>query len=134
MIILVMGELAAMRPAALSPLPGMVMSSSTTSGTSSLTRLTASLAGLYKRLGQEAEHKRVVELARKLPKEANEDEYQQACFEALCGNIDEALRLLKLALDTNLKTPDFANNDSDFDFLKDDKRFQDLVRSKPTIM
>ena len=96
-------------------------------------RLTASLAGLYKRKGEEAEHKRVVELARKLPQQENEDEYQQACFEALCGNVDEALRLLKIALENRLKTPEFANNDSDFDFLKDDKRFQDLVNFEPAI-
>jgi tetratricopeptide (TPR) repeat protein len=97
-------------------------------------RLTASLAGLYKRLGEDAEHKRVVELARQLPQQPNEDEYQQACFEALCGNADEALRLLKIALEKELHTGEFANNDSDFDFLKNDKRFQDLVRSKPEVM
>jgi hypothetical protein len=77
------------------------------------------------RLGREAEAQAQIEIARKLIDK--ESEYNRACFEAICGNHDEALRLLKIALEKKLSSPDWARQDPDFERLRSDPRFQELV-------
>ena len=56
-----------------------------------------------------------------------DDEYDRACFEANCGNIDIALELLKVGLEKNQVTKKWAKNDPDFENIRDDPRFKELV-------
>jgi tetratricopeptide (TPR) repeat protein len=89
----------------------------------------ASLAACYRRLGREAEYVQQVKIARELTEKWTDDEYNGACFEALCGNVDEALALLKVALEKKQLTPDHAHRDTDFDFIREDPRFKALLNS-----
>jgi tetratricopeptide (TPR) repeat protein len=89
----------------------------------------ASLAACYRRLGREAEYVQQVKIARELTEKWTDDEYNGACFEALCGNVDEALALLKVALEKKQLTPDHARRDTDFDFIREDPRFNALLSS-----
>ncbi|MCZ7667845.1 MAG: tetratricopeptide repeat protein [Chloroflexi bacterium] len=84
-----------------------------------------SLAGIYRKLGQEEAYEKQVTIARELI--ANEGEYNRACFEAICGNVTEAIALLEQAIAKVPNDRKLAQTDSDFDFIRDDPRFQALV-------
>src|SRR5450432_66310 len=87
----------------------------------------AALAVCYKKLGNESSYKSLIQEALQLPPQADEDDYSNASFEALCGRNDEALHFLKIALDNQLRSPEFASQDTDFEFIRDDPRFRELV-------
>ena len=57
-----------------------------------------------------------------------DDEYFQASIEALCGNADKAIGLLEIAFEKELRSPDFANRDPDFDFIRNNSAFKALVK------
>jgi tetratricopeptide (TPR) repeat protein len=83
------------------------------------------LAGSYRRLGKEAEADEHIKVA--LPRLEAETEYNRACFEAICGNTDQAIVLLRLALEKKQTSPDWVRGDPDLDFIRDDPRFKELV-------
>ncbi|MDP3186038.1 MAG: tetratricopeptide repeat protein [Anaerolineales bacterium] len=83
------------------------------------------LAGYYRRLGQENEAKKHITIA--LPTMKDETEYNRACFEAICGNADQALVLLRDALEKKQTSVDWVRRDPDFEFVHDDPRFKALV-------
>ncbi len=83
------------------------------------------LAGSYRRLGLETEANSHIKVA--LPRLDAETEYNRACFEAICGNTDQAIELLKLALEMKQTSPEWVRGDPDLDFIRDDPRFQALV-------
>lgn len=83
------------------------------------------LAGYYRRLGQENEAKKHITIA--LPTMKDETEYNRACFEAICGNADQALALLRDALEKKQTSVDWVRRDPDFEFVHDDPRFKALV-------
>jgi tetratricopeptide (TPR) repeat protein len=56
-----------------------------------------------------------------------ENEYNQACFEAVCGNTEKALELLKIGLHNSQTTKDWARNNPDFENIRDDPRFKELI-------
>ena len=56
-----------------------------------------------------------------------EDEYTRACFEAVCGSADRALDLLRSALEKRQAPPEWARQDSDFEAIRDELRFQELI-------
>ena len=85
----------------------------------------SSLVAVLRRLKQDEEAAQQIEIARKLMEK--ESEYNRACFEAICGNIEESLRLLKIALENKEIEIDWARQDPDFDFIRDDPRFKELV-------
>ena len=88
------------------------------------------LFGTLRRLGREEEARREGEIARPLME--TESAYNRACFAALRGDKEEALRLLKVALD---KAPGYrlwARRDPDLESLHDDPRFRDLVGGAPS--
>ncbi len=58
---------------------------------------------------------------------AGEKEYDQACFAAICGNSDEAIELLKIALEKKQTSLDWVRRDPDLDFIRDDPRFKAIV-------
>jgi len=53
--------------------------------------------------------------------------YKLACFAALAGETDEAFEHLELAIDDSPGIREFAGQDSDFDPVRDDARFAELV-------
>jgi tetratricopeptide (TPR) repeat protein len=84
-----------------------------------------SLFGLLKKLRKKDEAKKHEKIAHKLIKK--DDEYNRACFESLCGNVDEALALLKIAIEKELSDKEWAKEDPDFENLRDDPRFWEIV-------
>lgn len=84
-----------------------------------------SLAGLYRKLGHKTEYEKQIKLVRELI--VNENEYNRARFDAICGNVDEAFSLLKVALEKKQTSKEWARRDPDFDFIRDDPRFKTLV-------
>jgi len=67
----------------------------------------------------------MVEAARE--RMADESAYNRACLAAIAGDVDEALALLEEALEDRPGMRDWARRDPDFEFIRDDPRFQDLV-------
>ena len=63
---------------------------------------------------------------------SGENEYNQACLEAICGNADHALELLRIALETKQTHVNWARNDPDLDSLHDDHRFNDILSAYST--
>ena len=84
-----------------------------------------SLAGCYRKRGQEAEYMEQLSKAREFI--AQESEYDQACFEAISGNVDQALVLLNVAFEKNQVSPAWAQHDPDLEFIRDDPRFNALM-------
>lgn len=86
----------------------------------------ATLSGYYRRMGLE-------ELARRHINKAlnntfqNENEYNRACLESICGNSDSALEFLEQALQKQQSYADWALHDPDLDFVRNDPRFLPLI-------
>jgi tetratricopeptide (TPR) repeat protein len=83
------------------------------------------LAGYYRRINKEAEAQEHIAIAR--PTMENENEYNRACFESICGNIDQAIEFLKAALDKQQIQIDWVRSDPDLDFIRTDPRFDALL-------
>ena len=86
----------------------------------------ATLGGYYRKKGNEelaAEH---IEKARTLLAK-DENEYNRACMEAICGNTDQSLELLELALKNKQTYVNWACKDPDLDFIRSDPRFRALL-------
>ena len=92
----------------------------------------ATLSGCYRRMGLD-------ELARQhITKALNntfrdENEYNRACLESICGNSDRALEYLEQALQKQQSYTDWALHDPDLDFVRNDPRFLTLVSRYATI-
>jgi tetratricopeptide (TPR) repeat protein len=56
-----------------------------------------------------------------------ETEYNQSCFEAICGNTEKALELLKIGLEKGQTSKNWARRDPDFENIRDDPRFKELI-------
>ncbi len=65
--------------------------------------------------------------ARGRPLAEQEDEYAQACFESVIGNLDAAVDLLEIALARKQLTAGWARIDPEFVFLQDHPRYQALL-------
>jgi len=57
----------------------------------------------------------------------NENEYNRACFESICGNMEKALNLLKIALEKGQSSKEWVKQDPDLENLRDDPRFKEIV-------
>jgi tetratricopeptide (TPR) repeat protein len=86
----------------------------------------ATLGGYYRKMGLE-------ELAQKHLGKAmknifdSENEYNRACLEAICGNADQAIELLRVALMNKQTYVDWVLRDPDLDFIRQDSRFKQLI-------
>lgn len=86
----------------------------------------ATLSGYYKKMGME-------ELAQKHIGKAmknffdTENEYNRACLQALCGKSDEAISLLRIALEKKQTYADWVMRDPDLDTIRQDPRFKQLI-------
>ncbi len=85
----------------------------------------ASLIRVLKSLGKVQDAAEQERLARELV--TKEREYNQAFFEAVCGNVDQALEFLKTALEKGQVTKSWARQDPDLENLRADPRFKALV-------
>jgi tetratricopeptide (TPR) repeat protein len=83
------------------------------------------LAGYYRRLGQENEALKHIDIAS--PTMKGETEYNRACFAAICGDADQAISLLKESLEKKQTSQDWVRRDPDFEFIRSDPRFAELV-------
>lgn len=83
------------------------------------------MAEVYRKMGHEAEYMQYITQARE--NISKESKYNQACFEAVCGNVEKALELLEMALKSGEESQQWARNDPDFDRIRDDPRFKALV-------
>lgn len=86
----------------------------------------ATLGGYYRKNGNEELAKEHIEKARDLIAN-DENEYNRACMEAICGNIDYSLELLELALKNKQAYVNWARKDPDLDFIRSDPRFYELL-------
>jgi len=84
----------------------------------------ATLAGYYRKLGMEQEYQYHFAIAKRNIED--ESEYNQACFQAICGNVEAAISLLKTALQEKQTSMDWVSRDPDFDNIRSDARFQAL--------
>lgn len=85
-----------------------------------------SLIRVLKSLGRSKEANEQEQIARGLSQKENE--YNQACFEAICGNTDKALELLKIGLEKKQSTKSWARQDPDLENIRNDPRFKELVK------
>ncbi|MGD0879430.1 MAG: tetratricopeptide repeat protein [Anaerolineales bacterium] len=83
------------------------------------------LAANYRRVGNEAEAQKHIEIAR--PSMEYEKEYNRACFESISGNADEAFALLEKALDKDQLQIAMLRTDPDLDFIRSDARLEALI-------
>lgn len=88
-------------------------------------RCRSSLVGFMQKVGRETEAAELIKIARALI--AKESAYNRSCFEAICGNADEALALLKTALEKRESPLEWVEREPDFDFLRGDPRFAVLI-------
>ena len=84
-----------------------------------------SLLGLLKKLGREDEAKEHEQIA--LIFIQKEDEYNRACFEAIRGKTDTALKLLEIWFTKAPSAKKWAKQDPDLENIRDDPRFKELV-------
>jgi tetratricopeptide (TPR) repeat protein len=86
----------------------------------------AALGGYYRKMGLE-------ELAQKHIGKAmkniynSESEYNQACLEAICGNSDQAIELLRIALQEKQTYVNWVMHDPDLDTIRENPRFKQLI-------
>jgi hypothetical protein len=57
----------------------------------------------------------------------SENEYNRACLEALCGNIEQSIELLRIALKNKQTYVDWVLRDPDLDSIRRDPRFKQLI-------
>jgi tetratricopeptide (TPR) repeat protein len=84
-----------------------------------------SLFGLLQKLERESEAREHEKIAHLLIQK--EDEYNRACFEAICGNTDKALELLRVGLKKGQSSQEWTRRDPDFENLREDPGFKELV-------
>jgi tetratricopeptide (TPR) repeat protein len=88
----------------------------------------ASIGSLYRKMGLHDLAQKHIDVALQNVYE-EENEYNQACLEAICGNTDRALELLQVAIEENPSYINWAQHDPDLDVLHHDERFYMLIQS-----
>ena len=86
----------------------------------------ASLGGYYKKIGLDELAQKHIGKAMKHIYES-ENEYNRACMDAITGNVDRAINLLRIALENKQTYVDWVLNDPDLDSLRREERFQMLI-------
>jgi tetratricopeptide (TPR) repeat protein len=86
----------------------------------------ATLGGYYRKKGLEELAQKHIGIAMKSIFDS-ENEYNRACLAAICGNTDQALELLRIALINKQTYVDWILRDPDLDFIRQDPRFKQLV-------
>ncbi len=84
-----------------------------------------SLYVLLRKLGKDQEASQYELLVRAMI--YTDIEYNQACFEAFCGNTEKALKLLKIGLEKGQSSKEWARQDPDLENIRNNPRFKELV-------
>jgi tetratricopeptide (TPR) repeat protein len=86
----------------------------------------ATLGGYYRKMGlEELAQQHIGKAMRNIYD--SESEYNRACLEAICGNIDQAIELLRVALKNKQTYVEWVIHDPDLDFIRQDPRFKQLI-------
>ena len=83
-------------------------------------------------LGKEELAEKQIKLAR--PIVENENEYNLAVFESVCGNADKAIQMLAIALEKKQIGLNTLQRDPNLDFIRHDPRFQRLIELHDPIL
>jgi tetratricopeptide (TPR) repeat protein len=86
----------------------------------------ATLGGYYRKMGLEDLAQKHIGKAMRIIYDS-ENEYNRACLEAICGNVDKAIELLQIALRNKQTYVDWVLRDPDLDFIRGDPRFKQLI-------
>jgi tetratricopeptide (TPR) repeat protein len=86
----------------------------------------ATLGGYYRKMGLEELAQQHIGKAMKNIYDS-ESEYNRACLEAICGNVDQAIELLRVALKNKQTYVEWVIHDPDLDFIRQDPRFKQLI-------
>ena len=86
------------------------------------------LASISKQLGKGILREHVAKVRQFLPED---DWYNRACLESVCDNFDTAFEYLEKAVQLESFDPDWAWDDPDLQWLRDDPRFVKIVGSQP---
>ena len=86
----------------------------------------AALGGYYRKKGLEELAQKHIGIAMKSIFDS-ENEYNRACLAAICGNTEQALELLRIALNSKQTYVDWILRDPDLDFIRQDPRFKQLI-------
>ncbi len=90
-----------------------------------------SLARIYRKRGRDKEHAEQIRIARKFIQD--ESPYNRACFEAVAGNADRAIELLRQAIADSSGLRDVARRDPDLEFIRDDPRLEALLKGEAEV-
>jgi tetratricopeptide (TPR) repeat protein len=85
----------------------------------------SSLMSVLRKLGRESDADKHEQFVRDLINK--ESEYNQACFEAINGNIQKALDLLKIAVEKLPSRVEWARRDPDFENIRNNPIFKEIV-------
>jgi len=83
------------------------------------------LAKVYRSVGRGQEANEQYAIASEMA--GRDNEYGQACFEAVSGNLEWTLALLEVALTKGQVQPGWVRIDPEFAFINDDPRFKALI-------
>jgi len=86
----------------------------------------AALGGYFRKKGLEDLAQQHIGIAMKSIFDS-ENEYNRACLAAICGNTEQALDLLRVALQNKQTYVDWILRDPDLDFIRQDPRFKQLI-------
>lgn len=86
----------------------------------------ATLGGYYRKMGLDELAQKHIGKAMRVIYDS-ENEYNRACLEAICGNVDQAIELLRIALKNKQTYVDWVLRDPDLDFIRNDPRFKQLI-------
>ena len=92
----------------------------------------AAIGSYHRRMGQEELAQAHIEKATSLMSD-EENEYNRACMEAICGNTDRAFELLEIALKNKRTAVAWVQRDPDLDFIRSDPRFGSLIMEYGTM-
>jgi alkanesulfonate monooxygenase SsuD/methylene tetrahydromethanopterin reductase-like flavin-dependent oxidoreductase (luciferase family) len=87
------------------------------------------LAGISRQMGDDANARRYAAEARAAADP--DDAYNLACLEAICGDADAALAQLRRAAEMGKLDSAWAWKDPDFEALRGDPRFREIVGPPP---
>lgn len=83
------------------------------------------LARIYRTAGRQNDAQEQYAVASEMA--GKDDEYGRACFEAVSGYVEQALKLLEVALTRGQVQPGWVRIDPEFAFMHDDPRFKALL-------